>query len=80
VLARPVAGPYRLPEREYPFTIAAFVAADPDHLVWAQTVLRPQRGLLRMVPIPPVSTWVGEPVDAVILRPREWPDCWVACG
>jgi hypothetical protein len=76
---KPVAGPYLLPEDEYPFTLAVFVAAHPMRLVWAQTVLKPQHGLLRALEVPPAAQWVGEPVDAAILKPDEWPSAWTRC-
>jgi hypothetical protein len=77
-LAKPVAGPYLLPEREYPFTMAVFVASEPERLAFAQTVLKPRHGLLRSIYVPPVAQWVGEPVDAVILRPHDWPSGWTS--
>jgi hypothetical protein len=79
-LAKPIAGPYLLPEREYPFTVAVFVASDPDRLAWALSVLKPTHGLMRALEIPPVARWVGEPVDAVMIPPREWPERWTTCG
>lgn len=78
-LAKPVAGPYLLPGREYPFTLAVFVASEPERLVWALTVLKPTHGLLRTLEIPPVAQWVGEPVDAVVVPPSEWPVGWTTC-
>jgi hypothetical protein len=77
---RPVAGPYLLKADDYPLTVAVFVASDPDRLVWAQSVLKPTHGLLRALDIPPVAQWVGEPVDAAVMAPREWPERWTTCA